>query len=143
MSASPAVSQPRRGDRALILTRGFAVFLALHGVAHVAGTSDSWAKAGDGDSVDYLAGAWTITDPALLRVFGVLWGLIGAAFVLVAAVTWLRRPAWPRALAAVSAVSLVLVTVALWASVIGVVIDVALLAVAWRAGGVARRRAQR
>ena len=46
-------------------------------------------------------------------------------------------------LAAVSAVSLVLVVIALWSSVVGVGIDVALLAVAVCAGGRSRTGAQR
>jgi hypothetical protein len=114
--------------------RVFAMFLALHGVAHLAGTSDSFTKAADGKSVDYLAGAWTLSDPTLLRVVGVVWALVGAAFVFAAAVMWMRRPEWPRVLAEVSALSLIVVVIALWSSVVGVVIDVALLAVAIRAG---------
>lgn len=50
----------------------------------------------------------------------------------------MRRPEWPRVLAGVSAVSLLVVLVALWASVVGVVIDVALLALAVRAGALSR-----
>jgi hypothetical protein len=123
--------------------RVFAVFLGLHGVAHLAGTSDSFTKAADGASVDYLAGAWTLSDPTLLRAIGVVWALVGAGFLFAAAITWMRRPEWPRVLAAVSALSLVVVIIALWSSVVGVVIDVALLAVAVPAGGLSRARAQR
>ena len=114
------------------LLRALAVLLALHGVAHFAGTSDSFTKAADGESVDYLAGAWTLSDPTLLRAIGVVWALVGAAFVVAAAVTWMRRPEWPRVLAAVSAISLAVVVIALWASIVGVVIDIALLALALR-----------
>jgi hypothetical protein len=115
----------------------------LHGVAHLAGTSDSFTKAATGDSVDYLAGAWTLSDPTLLRAVGVVWALAGAAFVLAAAITWVRRPEWPRVLLWVSAFSLVVVVIALWSSVVGVVIDVALLAVAVRAGALSRAGAKR
>jgi hypothetical protein len=130
-----------RGSPALM--RVFAVFLGLHGVAHFAGTSDSFTKAADGESVDYLAGAWTLSDPALLRPAGIVWALAGAAFVSAAVIAWMRRPEWPRVVAVVSALSLAVVVIALWASVVGVVIDVALLAVAGRAGGLTRAGARR
>jgi hypothetical protein len=62
--------------------------------------------------------------------------------VFAAAITWMRRPQWARVLAGVSALSLVVVVIALWSSVVGVVIDVALLVVAVRAGGLSRAGAQ-
>jgi hypothetical protein len=138
-----AVPHLRRLGTSPALTRVFAVLMGLHGVAHLAGTSDSFTKAADGESVDYLAGAWTLSDPTLLRAVGVVWALVGTAFVFVAAITWMGRPGWPRSLAAVSALSLIVVVIALWSSVVGVVIDVALLAVALRAGGLSREGARR
>jgi hypothetical protein len=138
-----AVPHVRRLGASPVVMRGFAVFLGLHGVAHLAGTSGSFTKAAEGESVDYLAGAWTLSDPTVLRAVGVVWALASAAFVFAAAIAWMRRPEWPRALVAVSAFSLVVVVVALWSSVIGVVIDVALLAVAGGAGGLSRAGAQR
>jgi hypothetical protein len=142
--ASPAaVPHLRRLGASPALLRVFAVFLGLHGVAHLAGTSDSFAGAADGESIEYLAGAWTISDPTLLRAVGVVWALVGAGFVFTAAITGMRRPGWPRVLAAVSALSLVVVVIALWSSVIGVVIDVVVLTVAGRAGGFSRAGVQR
>jgi hypothetical protein len=141
---SPAeIPHARRLGVSPAVMRALPVLLGLHGVAHLAGTGDSFTKAADGDSVDYLAGAWTLSDPALLRAVGVVWALVGAGFVFAAAITWMRRPGWPRVLAAVSALSLVVVVIALWSSVVGVVIDVALLAVAVSAGGLSRAGAQR
>lgn len=138
MSSPAAAPHPSRTGRSPALTRILAAFLVLHGLAHLVGTSVSFTRAADGDSVDYLAGAWTLSDPALLRLTGLMWALAAAAFLYAAAVTWLRSPDWPRVLAIVSVVSLVLCVIALWAAVVGVVIDVALLAVAARAGGLAR-----
>ena len=143
MSSPAALLQSRRVHASPTLARALAVVVALHGLAHFAGAGDALTKARDGDSAEYLAGAWTVSDPALLRSFGVVWALVGAAFVVAAAVAWLRHPVWPRGLAAVSGGSLVVLTVALWASVIGVVIDLALLALAWRADGFAREGRRR
>jgi hypothetical protein len=134
MSSSAAVPGRRHIDASPALTRALAIFVALHGIAHVAGTSDSFTTAADGESVDYLAGAWTIADPTLLRVLGVLWVLLGAAFVVAAVAVSMRRPNWPRLLGAVALVSLAVVVVAVWSSTVGVAIDVALLVVAVRAG---------
>ena len=143
MSSPAAIPHPRRFDASPALTRSLAVFLVLHGVAHFAGTGDSFTKAADRESVDYLGGAWTLSDPTLLRALGVVWALLGAAFVFAAAVTWMRRPEWPRVLAGVSVVSLLVVVIAVWSSIVGVVIDVALLALALRAGGFSRAGAGR
>ena len=143
MSSPAAVPRPRRLAATLAAIRLVAVLVGLHGVAHFAGASDSFTKAADLESVDYLAGAWAVSDPALLRALGVVWALVGAAFVFAAAVTWMRRPEWPRVLAGVSVVSLVVVVIALWSSAIGVVIDVALLALAVGAGGFSRAGARR
>ena len=143
MGSPAAVPYLRRLGAAPTLMRVLAVFLGLHGVAHLAGTSDSFTKAADGESVGYLANAWTLSDPTLLRAVGAVWAVVGAAFVFTAAITWMRRSAWPRVLAAVSAFSLVVVVIALWSSVVGVVIDVALLTVAVRAGGLSRAGTQR
>ena len=134
MGSPAAVPHLRRLGASPAMMRVLAVLVGLHGVAHLAGTSDSITTAADGESVDFLAGAWTLSDPTLLRAAGLVWALVGAAFVFTAAIIWMRRTDWPRVLAAVSALSLVVVVIALWASVVGVVIDLALLAVAVRAG---------
>jgi hypothetical protein len=112
------------------LMRGLGALVALHGAAHFAGTEDSFATAADGGSVDYLAGLWTISDPTLLRLFGVVWALLGLAFILAALITWQRRPEWARVLALVAMLSLAVVVIALWSSIIGVFVNVAILAVA-------------
>jgi len=143
MGSPAAVPHLRHLSASPVVMRVLAVLLGLHGVAHLAGTADAFTKASDGQSVDDLAGAWTLSDLTLVRAVGIVWALVGAAFVFAAATTWMRRPQWPRVLAAVSALSLVVVVIALWSSVVGVVIDVALLAVAAGAGGLSRAGAQR
>jgi hypothetical protein len=114
-----------------------AVFVAAHGVAHLAGTGDAFSRASERRSADDLAGGWTVSDPATLRALGVAWTVVAVAFVGVAVVTWTGRRAWPRALWSVALASLALLLVALWSSAIGVVIDLGLLGVAWRAGAFA------
>ena len=92
MGSPAAVPHLRRLGASPSVMRVFAVFLGLHGVAHFAGTSDSFTKAVDGESVDYLAGAWTVSDPTLLRAVGIVWAVVGAAFVFSGAISWMRRP---------------------------------------------------
>ena len=117
-----------------IETRALAIFLALHGLAHLAGTADAFDTAAAGGSATWLGDGVTVSDPALLRVFGALWALAAAAYLVTAVLVWRADGRWPRALAIVSGASLVLVGVALWASAIGLVIDAVLLAVAAAAG---------
>ncbi len=128
-------ANPAAGRRAL------AVLVLAHGVAHLAGTADAFSRASERRAADYLAGGWTVSDPTTLRALGVVWAVLAVAFAGAAVLTWAGRPAWPTVLWWVALASLALVVVALWSSVIGVLIDLLLLAVAWRAGGVARQRA--
>jgi hypothetical protein len=118
--------------------RALAVLLGAHGVAHLAGTADVFSRASERRSADYLAGGWTLSDPTTLRAFGVVWAVLAVAFAGAAVLTWTGRPGWPRVLWWVALASLAVVVVALWSSVIGVVIDLALLVLAWRAGALAR-----
>ena len=129
-SLATVSSHLRHVDASLVLMRGLGALLVLHGAAHFAGTEDSFGKAADGGSVDYLAGLWTISDPTLLRVFGIVWALLGLGFIFAGAITWRRRPEWARVLAFVAVLSLALVVIALWSSIIGVFVNVALIGIA-------------
>ena len=74
-----------------------------------------------------------MSNPTTLRALGVLWGVMALAFLITAAFIWAGRPPWPRLLWWVSLASLLVVLIALWASIVAVFIDIALLASAWRA----------
>lgn len=109
-------------------------FLALQGLAHLAGASAAFKAASDGAQLEYLGGAWAVSDPATLRLFAVVWVLLAIGFVVVGYLTWVRRPNWPRALVAVASLSAALLVVGLWSSAIGLVIDLVLIAVGIRFG---------
>ncbi len=115
--------------RAGRIARAFAVFLALHGIAHLVGTTDSLGRASDGKTADYLGGLWKVSNPTLLRVLGVAWAIGAAGFLVTAWAFWMRTSWRLPALAAATRNSLALTVVGLWASVIGVAIDVVLLGV--------------
>jgi hypothetical protein len=132
---APQAPAGRRARRVL------ATFVALHGLAHLAGTSDAFQRASDGAAVGYVGGAWTLSDPTALRALGLVWAVVAAAFLAAAIMTWAGAVAWPRPVGGVAAGSLVVAVAALWASAIGVVIDIALLVVAWQVA--ARSRARR
>lgn len=140
--ASHVFSAPRhlRAADQVFARRTLAVFVAAHGLAHLVGTERAFARAADGGSLDYLGGNWTLSDPTTLRAFGVLWAAIAVAFLATGAVIWVGRARWPVLLWWVSVASLVLVLVALWASVIGLVVDIALLVVAVGAGAFLHER---
>ena len=70
MCSPAAVPHLRHLSVSPVVMRVLAVLLGLHGVAHLAGTADAFTKASDGQSVDDLAGAWTLSDLTLLRAVG-------------------------------------------------------------------------
>lgn len=141
-SLATVSSHLRHVDASPALMRALGALFALHGAAHFAGTEDSFAMAADGGSVEYLAGLWTISDPTLLRVFGIVWALLGVAFIFVGAVTWRRRPEWARVLALVAVLSLAVAVIALWSSIIGVFVNVALIGIAAVSGAFSRNHVQ-
>lgn len=118
-----------------VLRRALAVLVAAHGLAHFVGTSDSFSRAADGRSVDWLAGGWELSDPVVLRLFAFAWAVLAVAYAAVALAIWFDEPHWPAALALVSLASLAFVAPAVWASIVGLFVDLALFvvgAVAWR-----------
>jgi hypothetical protein len=122
-------------DRSPRLPAGLAplalgAFTVMHGIAHFAGTAGSLQHVEDGTAEQYLGGHWDITDPALLRSLAVLWALLGLATISAGVLIALRYRRAPVVLAAVAVASLVLSTVALWAAVVGVLVNLALLGLA-------------
>lgn len=113
------------------LTVPMAVFVALHGIAHLVGTTSSLNQAKDGLIAPYLGGAWSISSPATLRVVAVAWGLVGVGVIAAAVQLALRPAAAGPYLAVALAASLVLSILGLWAAVVGVVINVVLLGLVW------------
>ncbi len=109
---------------------GLSLFFAAHGMAHLVGTSRSFQAVSDGESLDYLGGAWTISDPTMLRLVGVAWAVVAVAYMAAATGEWLGWRGWLRFAAGVTVFSLVLSLIALWGAWIGVVIDVVILATA-------------
>lgn len=108
--------------------RFLALFLILHGVAHLVGAQDAWESAGSGAAVVYLWGAWTISAVALLWVLAVAWAAIAIAYAHAAWLLWDQRAGWFRALGLITIASLALSLLAMPLAVAGVVIDVILLA---------------
>jgi hypothetical protein len=115
--------------------RLLALFLLLHGVAHLVGVTSA-LDAIEGPPAEYLAGAWTVEAAPALYTIAVAWAIAAAAYALAAAWTWTGRRGWPTVMLAVTLYSLVLSTVALPMAIAGVVIDIVLLGVVvlWRTG---------
>lgn len=126
---SPTTGQPGRRT-AGVLRRILAGFLAVHGFAHLVGTTDAVTAIGDDSAVEYILGQWAITSTGVLLGAATIWALVAAGFAAVGVATWIDTPRWPRALVAISSSSLVLCLIALPQAAIGAVINVALLATA-------------
>jgi hypothetical protein len=83
-----------------------------------------------GQTAEYLGGAWRVSDFTVLRPLGVAWAIVAGLYLGAALGFWVGAR-WRVAMLVVATVpSLLLSVIALWASWIGVVIDVALLGVA-------------
>lgn len=112
-----------------MLRIAFAVFLALHGVAHLVGFAGSF-QLGEfkGKPLDTtLLGGRIDVGRAGTRVMGVAWLLTGLAFVVAAAAVWTDAPGWPALTAAVAGVSLVLSVLGWPAARVGVFLNLVLL----------------
>jgi hypothetical protein len=118
------------GSAVRLRSRLLTVFLALHGLGHFAGTSGSLQLIDQGKTADYLAGFWVVSDPTTLRILAVAWAATGVAFLVFAAMVWGRAGRARLALVAVASVSLALSVAALWAAIVGVVINTVLLILA-------------
>lgn len=117
---------PAPGIRHLV-----AVFLGLHGVAHLVGLQGALQAVEDGEPLPYLMGTWEVGSSSALYALAVAWGVGAVAMVVAAVWLWALRPGWWATLVAMAALSLALSVLALWMAWIGVVINVGLLVGAW------------
>lgn len=110
----------------------FAGFLLLHAVAHLVGFLVPWRivpnkSPGAYAAANRLLGGRVVLSDGFARGFGVLWLLVGIAFIAVAIAWWRRQPTSGPALVATVLVSLAL-TAVWWPSArIGFAINVAIL----------------
>lgn len=114
-----------------IVSRLLAVFLVMHGVAHFVGMSGNITHLRDGTPAPLAADTWSVGNDVVLGVLGVLWAVVGLAFIVVAVLLWLHAAAARVTLLSVAGFSLVLSAVSLWAAVVGVVINVVLMLAVW------------
>jgi hypothetical protein len=112
-----------------LLPRVFAVFLVLHGLVHVIGFTVPWQLGGlrgSEYSTRILNHSIEVGDTAV-KILGLAWLAVAVAVVLVGVLVW-RGHAWAlRTTIALLLGSLVLCTIDLPASVMGLAIDVILL----------------
>jgi hypothetical protein len=104
-----------------------AAFLVAHGVAHFAGTTGALGVARRGGELPLLGGAWTAGGTAPLVVLAAAWAVVGFAYVVLSVPVWRGTPFSGPALLLVTCASTVLSTIGLWASAIGLAIDLVLL----------------
>ena len=113
-----------------MLRIAFAVFLALHGVAHLVGFAGSF-QLGEfrGKPLDTtLLGGRIDVGRGGIRAMGVAWLLTAVAFVAVAGAVWADAAGWPTLTAVVAGVSLVLSVLGWPAARVGVFLNLAILA---------------
>jgi hypothetical protein len=118
-----------------------AVFLALHGFAHVVGFAGSFGLA---ESIPYkttiLGGTVDLGDIGI-RAFGLLWLVAAGAFLVASAAAMTGQAWWVKATLLAAVASLALSVMAIPEARIGVMLNVAILAAiaAWRTGWIPAR----
>jgi hypothetical protein len=136
MRATTPLPAPAGQDRdagawqATFVPRVFAVFLVLHGLVHLIGFTVPWRLGGlrgSEYSTLVLNRSIEVGDSAV-KLLGLLWLAAAVAFIVVGAMVWRGHPFALRAVVALLLSSAVLCIVDLPTSVMGLVIDVALLA---------------
>jgi len=101
--------------------------LAVHGVAHLAGTSAALKAIHDHDAVTILGGTFTAGSRGSLLVLAAIWTAISVLFVVSAACVGARSIRARTVLTVATVASLLMSVVSLWAAVIGVAIDLVIL----------------
>jgi hypothetical protein len=136
MRATTQLPAPAGQDRdtgawqATIVPRVFAVFLVLHGLVHLIGFTVPWRLGGlrgSEYSTLVLNRSIEVGDTAV-RLLGLMWLAAAGAFIVVGAMVWRGHPWARRAAVALLLGSAVLCTIDLPSSVMGLVIDIAVLA---------------
>jgi len=104
-----------------------AIFLVLHGIAHLPGFAVSWKlmRAPDIPYTTRVLGGRVEIGEVGFRMMGVLWLLTAIAFCVVAA--RVGRPGWAAGVGGIAAVSLVLSALNLPAARIGLALNVLIL----------------
>ena len=122
-----------------MLRVGIAGLMALHGVAHWVGFAVPWRLL-EAEEMPYstqLLGGRIDVGHVGIRIVGVVWLLLGIAFLLIAGAAWANRPDWPALAGGVVTASLVLCILGLPAARVGVRVNLVLLVVlvgGWAAG---------
>jgi hypothetical protein len=107
-----------------------ALLFIVHGIAHLPGFAVAWRLTHASEmpyKTTLLNGSLNVGN-AGIRIVGILWLLAGIGFVLTAVVTFRGQPAWPQATLYVTLFSLVLCGLAWPDSRIGLMVDLAILA---------------
>lgn len=114
----------------------FAVFLALHGIAHGVGFAGSWqlGEFRDAPLDTTLLGGRLDVGLAGIRAMGILWLLTGLAFAVCAVGVWRNLEWWPSGTTGVAIFSLVMSVMGWPEARIGVALNVAILIGLWVTG---------
>lgn len=120
---------PRSATSTEWARRGIAVFLVLHGIAHLVGAQAAIGAAGDGQPVELAFGTVEVAG-AGASALAVAWVAVAAGFAFAATWLWTHHVRWWEVVVAVLGASLVLSVLTLPQAVAGVVINLVLLVTA-------------
>ena len=119
----------------------FAVFLVLHGFAHLVGFVGSWELAASVPPQTALLAGRIPLSLTSMRWVGILWAVVALAFVVPAVGIIRQTTWWPAATLVVAFASLALCVLGLPQAKVGDVVDIAIIAgvllMLWSQGGAA------
>ncbi|MGD2061540.1 MAG: hypothetical protein PVF87_11775 [Acidimicrobiia bacterium] len=106
------------------------ILLVAHGLAHFVGVIAAFDALEAGRPLEYLGGSWMIGGDLLIGLVGMLWAILGLAFVFSAIAVFTEFRGWERSLILLGTLSTALCVLALWAAWIGIIVNAVIVIVA-------------
>lgn len=106
----------------------FAVFLVLHGFAHLVGFAGSWGLSANIVPQTALLNGRIPLSLDAVRVMGILWAVLAGAFVVAAVGVARQEPWWAAATIFIASASFVMCVFGLPGAKIGVLVNAAIIA---------------
>lgn len=107
-----------------------AILLVAHGLAHFVGVLAAFDAFEANEGLEYLGGTWMIENDLLIGLIGMLWAVLGLAFVFSAIAVVTEFRGWERSLIMLGTLSTALCVMALWAAWIGILVNAVIVVVA-------------
>lgn len=107
-----------------------ALLLVVHGLGHFVGVLAAFDALEANASLEYLDGAWTVSNDLLVGLIGMVWAGIGLSFIFAAVAVVTEFRGWERTLVVLGSLSFAMCVLALWTAWIGLIVNAVVIVVA-------------